>query len=183
MTDILAGSPLLTIMLVVALGTLFGIIPFGPLRFGAAGALFIGLAVGALDPRLGQNLQLIQALGLALFVYTVGISAGPGFFRGLRRQLPLMACAVVSIMVAAGLAVAVGGLLGLPPAVRAGAFAGALTSTPALAAATARAGNDEPAVGYALAYPAGVTLAILGVAIVLSRPWSGRRDPTPLAES
>ena len=52
--QILASSPLLTLFLVIALGTLFGSIPFGPLKFGAAGALFVGLAAGALDPKLGE---------------------------------------------------------------------------------------------------------------------------------
>jgi len=93
--DALATSPLLAIMLVVALGTLLGAVPFGPVRFGAAGALFVGLAVGALDPRLGEGLGLVQTLGLALFVYTVGLAAGHTFFRDLRRQLPLMAGAVL----------------------------------------------------------------------------------------
>lgn len=55
MLDILASSPLLTIMVVVSLGTLLGIIPFGPVRLGPAGALFVGLFVGALDPRVGQR--------------------------------------------------------------------------------------------------------------------------------
>ena len=58
--DILATSQLLTIMIVVALGTLLGIIPFGPVKLGPAGALFVGLAVGALDPRLGQGLDLVR---------------------------------------------------------------------------------------------------------------------------
>ena len=110
--DLLAESPLLTIFLVVALGTAFGAIPFGPLRFGSAGALFIGLSVGAIDPRLGEGLALLQTLGLALFVYTVGLAAGSTFFRDLRRQLPLMATAVVTILVAAGGAVALGKIFG-----------------------------------------------------------------------
>src|SRR4051794_16357492 len=101
MFHVLALSPLLTIMLVVALGTLLGSVPFGPVRFGPAGALFVGLFAGALDPRLGTGLALVQTLGLALFVYTVGIAAGAAFFRGLRRQLPLMAGSLIVLGVAA----------------------------------------------------------------------------------
>jgi putative transport protein len=81
MLDVLASSPLLTIMVVVSLGTLLGIVPFGPVKLGPAGALFVGLFVGALDPRLGQNHSNVQSLGLALFVYTVGIASGAAFFR------------------------------------------------------------------------------------------------------
>ena len=179
--DVLASSPLLTIFVVVALGTLLGAVPFGPVRFGAAGALFVGLAIGALDLRLGEGLALVQTLGLALFVYMVGLAAGSTFFRDLRRQLPLMAVGVGALVVAAAVATGLGALAGLSGPLRAGAFTGALTSTPALAAATAASGSGEPAVGYALAYPVGVTVAILAVAATVTRRWPGRRDPQPAA--
>ena len=140
MLAVLASSPLLTIFLVVAFGALLGAVRFGPIRFGAAAALFVGLAVGALDPRLGQGLGLVQSLGLALFVYTVGLAAGHTFFRDLRSQLPLMGGAGLVLVVVTGVAVVVGGALGLSPAMSAGTFAGALTSTPALATAAERSG-------------------------------------------
>ncbi|MFC4554191.1 aspartate:alanine exchanger family transporter [Georgenia faecalis] len=181
MLDLLASSPLLTIAVVIALGTLLGAVPFGPVKFGAAGALFVGLAVGALDPRLGEGLGLAQTLGLALFVYTVGLAAGTGFFRDLRAQLPLMASSVVVLALLAVALVVAGPLVGLAPDLSAGTFAGALTSTPALAAAADAAGNEEPAVGYALSYPVGVVLTIVVVALVLARGWRGRRDPDPVA--
>ena len=181
MLDVLAANPLLTMMIVVALGTLLGAVPFGPVRFGAAGALFVGLTVGALDPRLGEGLALMQTLGLALFVYTVGLAAGAGFFRDLRRQLPLMGGSVVVLAIVAVAAIVVGGAMGLSPALTSGTFAGAMTSTPTLAAATAVAGTEEPAVGYSLAYPVGVTVTILVVSVMLSRPWRARNDPDPAA--
>ena len=61
---------------------------------------------------------------------------------------------------------------------RAGAFTGALTSTPALAAATTASGSTEPAVGYALGYPVGVTVAIV-VGRASSSDAGGRRAVTP----
>lgn len=183
MLDILAASPLLTIFLVVALGTAFGAIPFGPLRFGSAGALFVGLSFGAVDHRLGEGLALVQTLGLALFVYTVGLAAGSTFFRDLRRQLPLMATAVVTIIFAGIAAVGLGKLFDLGGPLAAGTFTGALTSTPALAAATAASGSSEPAVGYSLGYPIGTTVAILAVSIVVNRIWPARKDPQPAASS
>jgi len=180
--DLLAASPLLTLMLVVAVGTLLGAVPFGAVRFGAAGALFVGLAVGALDPRLGEGLGLVQNLGLALFVYTVGLAAGHSFFRDLRSQLPLMAASVGVLALVAGAAVLAARWTDVPSAMAGGAYAGALTSTPALAAATTAAGGQEPAVGYSLAYPMGVLVTILLVALLISRPWpSTHRDPDPQA--
>ena len=181
MLDVLAETPLLTMMVVVALGTLIGAIPFGPLRFGPAGALFVGLAIGALDARVGEGLGLLQTLGLALFVYTVGLAAGGGFVRDLRTQLPLMGGASLALVLVTGAAIAVGSLLGLAPPITAGAFSGALTSTPALAMAAERAGTEEPAVGYSLAYPVGVVVTILLVSLVLNRPWTARRDPDSAA--
>lgn len=179
--DVLAASPLLTIFVVVALGTALGAVPFGPIRFGAAGALFVGLALGAADPRLGEGLALLQTLGLSLFVYTVGLAAGGRFFRDLRGQLPLMAVGVGVLGVAAAVAVGLGRVLDVGAPLTVGAFTGALTSTPALAAATTAVGSDEPAVGYSLGYPVGVTVAILVVAAVVGRRWTGPRDPMPAA--
>ncbi|WP_243758630.1 aspartate:alanine exchanger family transporter [Actinotalea soli] len=179
--DVLAGSPLLTIFLVVAFGTALGAVPFGPVRFGAAGALFVGLAVGAVDERLGEGLELVQTLGLALFVYTVGLAAGSTFFRDLRRQLPLMGLGVAVLLVVAATTAMLGNVLGLGGPLQAGAFTGALTSTPALAAAQTAADSSEPAVGYSLAYPVGVTVAILVVAATVRRRWPAGKDPEPAA--
>jgi len=179
--DLLADNPLLTITLTVGIGTLLGTVPLGPVRFGPAGALFVGLALGALDKRLGTGLGLVQSLGLALFVYSVGIASGSSFFRSIRRQLPLMAGSIVVLALGAAVMMAVGALLGISSALRGGVFAGSLTSTPALAAATSRAGNSEPAVGYALAYPLGVAVTILVVSILLSRTWPATRDTASAA--
>lgn len=179
MLDLLTSSPLLAILLVVTLGAAVGVIPFGPLRFGAAGALFVGLAFGAWEPALGEGLGLISTLGLALFVYTVGLAAGETFFADLRQQLPLMALGVGVIAVAAVLAVVLGDTLGLDSPLVAGLLAGALTSTPALAAATEATGSPDAAVGYSLGYPVGVVLAIVAVGLVVQRRWPGRRDAAP----
>ena len=175
--DLLAGSPLLAIMVVVALGAAVGMIPFGPIRFGAAGALFVGLAVGALVPNAGQGLGLIQQLGLGLFVYMVGLAAGETFFADLRKQMPVLALGLATATVAFGVAVAAGLALGLDAGFITGGFAGALTSTPALAAATAATGSPNAAVGYSIGYPLGVILAIVAVGLIVGRRWPDARDP------
>ncbi len=182
MLDILASSPLLTVFVVVALGTLVGSFPFGPIRFGPAGGLFVGLAVGALDERLGQGLSLVQTLGLALFVYTVGLAGGYQLVTTFRRQLPTLLAGLVVLVATAAVAAAGGLLLGLSAPMMAGAFAGSLTATPALAAATeASGGSGDPAVGYSLGYPVGVTLSIFVIAVLVTRRWPGKRDTAPSA--
>lgn len=179
MLDLLLSSPLLTIMLVVALGAALGMIPFGPLKLGAAGALFVGLFFGAAEPALGEGMGLVSTLGLALFVYAVGVAAGETFFADLRRQLPIMGLAVGVIAAVSAVAAILGGALGLTPGMIAGVLAGALTSTPALAAATQATGSADAAVGYSLGYPVGVVLAILAVALVVQREWPGPKDEPP----
>lgn len=183
MIELLAANPLLSIMLVLALGAAFGTIPFGPIKLGAAGALFVGLAIGALDPRLGEGLGLVQTLGLALFVYTVGISAGATFFGSLKRQAPLLGVGVVALSLAALVAVVVGKITGLSMGLLDGSYAGALTSTPALAAATAATGSSDAAVGYSIGYPVGVVFSIVIVAWVVTRTWPGTKDTPSLSSA
>ena len=76
MIEILSHSPLLTLFIVVALGAIIGSIPFGRIKFGAAGALFVGLALSAVDPSLGEKMAIVQSLGLSLFVHPLGFAAG-----------------------------------------------------------------------------------------------------------
>lgn len=174
--EILANSPLLTVFVVVALGTLLGSIPFGPIKVGAAGALFVGLAVGAADPRLGEGLGLVQSLGLALFVYTVGLAAGTTFFRELRRQLPMIGVGVITLVIATVVTIVVAKPLGISGDLAAGLYAGALTSTPTLAAAANAAGTTNPAVGYSIGYPIGVIVAIVAISLTIGRTWKASRD-------
>ena len=113
MLDMLAGSPLLTIMIVVALGTLLGIIPFGPVKFGPAGRAVRRAGGRRARSAAGAGPRPGQTLGLALFVYTVGLASGATFFSSIRRQLPLMLGAMVVLGIAAGVIIVVGGALGL----------------------------------------------------------------------
>jgi putative transport protein len=176
MLDVLAANPVLTVFLVIALGSLVGLIPFGPIRFGPAGALFVGLALGVLDPRLGLGLELIRTIGLALFVYTVGLAAGPTLIRTFRRQAPMMIGSAVVLLLVGVSIVVTGSLLGVGGGFLGGAYAGVGTSTPTLAAATQAAGNEDPAVGYALTYPIGVILGILAVQLEMSRKRKSPKD-------
>ena len=131
----------MTVFLVVALGGVLGIIPFGKLRFGAAAALFVGLFIGNIVPELGAQLGLLQNLGLALFVYMVGLSAGQTFFADLARHYKLMLGTVFAVIVGAVATIGLAPLFGLSSELSVGLFAGALTSTPALAAANAALGS------------------------------------------
>ena len=181
MIDALESSPLLTLFLVVATGAVLGAIPFGRIRLGAAGALFTGLALSAIAPHLGAGMEIVQTLGLALFVYTVGISAGAAFFSTLNRQLPLLAAATVSTVLAAIATLVLGQVLGLARDLSLGLFTGALTAAPALDAAARLTGTPGPSVGYSFGYPIGVIVGIVLVSSIVTRNWPGRNDTPALA--
>ena len=170
------GNIWLSIFFIVLLGTLFGMIPFGPLRFGAAGTLFVGLALGSFIDLDKDILSSLQEMGLGLFIYMQGLSAGERFFKGFSKQMKHMLTATIAIIVAAGAALFFGGMLGLDTLASVGVFAGATTSTPSLAVAQQQTGEELPAVGYSLGYPVGVAVAILVVAFLLKQNWPAKRD-------
>ncbi|WP_350258436.1 TrkA C-terminal domain-containing protein [Scrofimicrobium sp. R131] len=181
METILAQQPLLTLFIVVALGAAIGAIRLGPVRLGAAGALFVGLALSAASPSLANDWTIVQQLGLLLFVYTVGIAAGATIRSGLKENLSLLLLAGLASLVGAVVIAAGAGLLHLPAPLSAGLFTGALTAAPALDAATRLTGSADPAVGYSFAYPLGALVGVILVSIVAGRPWRGRRDTPSLA--
>lgn len=178
----LASNPILTLFVVIGLGYILGEISLFGFRFGVAGVLFVGLAVGSLGPAISVP-ELIPTLGLIIFIYTIGIQSGPGFFdsfrkRGLRDAV--FAFAIVAF--AAVLTVALTGPAHVSRPKAAGLFAGAMTNTPALAAAretltlrghaahmspeAMRAIMDEPVVAYSIAYPLGVIGVLVAFGVV-----------------
>ena len=178
MAALFSSSPLLALFVVVALGAAIGAIRIGPLRFGAAGALFVGLTVSAIHPEVvSTHMSIVQSMGLAFFVYCVGISAGATFFQDLRKQTNLLALTTLVCVVGAVITFVGGRLLGLAS----GLFTGALTAAPALDTATRLTGDANAAVGYAFGYPIGVIGGILIVTITVTRKWLGPKDTPSLA--
>ena len=179
--DILAANPLLLLFVVTAIGYPLGRIKFKGSSLGVAAVLFVGLAVGALSPDLKLP-DIIFTLGLVVFVYTIGLSSGPGFFASFRRKgLRDNLFILIMLLVAAGMTVGWYLLLGLKPSVTAGMFAGSLTNTPALAGLLDYINNStsvelrtallaEPVVGYSVAYPMGVLGMLLAI-FVTQKLW------------
>lgn len=175
----LAASPILTLFVVIGLGYVLGELSFFGFRFGIAGVLFVGLAVGAFSPDISAGMpEVVPTLGLIVAVYTIGIASGPAFFQSFKAR-GWRDSAFTAAVVAAGALVAflVAWPLGLDGARRAGLYCGALTSTPALAAVretlrfTGRqqglspeqllAIGEEPTVAYSIAYPVGIIGVLL----------------------
>lgn len=172
MSSLLAEQPLLLLFLVAAVGVALGRIRLLGVRLGMAAVLFAGLALGAFDPRWALP-EVVMQLGLALFVYTIGLANGRAFLRsfgpsGLRAN-GLVLCVLI---VGAVLTLVAARLLGWDPATAAGLFAGATTNTPALAGVVEALHSAEPqrqaapVVAYSLAYPGGVLGVILSIALL-----------------
>jgi putative transport protein len=188
--------PLAGIMLVVAIGWLLGrlewrgigLSPSGgvlvlALVFGYLGMNFDAL-YGARDGDLPR--MTIGMFGFALFIYAIGFEAGPRFFSALSGAgLKFVVLAVVVNVLALGTAVGGAWLFDLQSSSAAGALAGAMTSTPALVAASEVAPDiGRLSVAYALAYPWGQLGLLLMVAVVprlVRQPLSG--GPEEAAES
>jgi putative transport protein len=161
---LLEQSPLMALFLAIAVGYALGEINIKGLSFGVGAVLFVGLAIGAFAPK-SVPPALLGSLGLVMFLYGIGIQYGKQFFAGLTgpagRRANLIA--VISILAAFGTALLIVKVFHLRLDYVAGLFSGALTCTPALQAALEIAGNNDPAVGYSVAYPFGIIVSILGI--------------------
>jgi putative transport protein len=172
--ETLQQSPLLLLFTVIAIGYGVGEVRIRSFKLGVAAVLFVGLGFGALSPDLTVP-QFIIFLGLAIFVYTVGLSSAPAFFASFRRHgFKDVYFALFTVLLSAAMAYGIGRMLDFDAALTGGLYAGASTNTPALAGLLdaiqkgADAGavdgmSEQAVVGYSLAYPMGV----LGVMLAL----------------
>lgn len=179
MIALLESSPLLLLFLVAALGYWLGRVRIGGRALGVAAVLFVGLAFGALDPGL-QIPDPYLNLGLVLFVYTIGLSNGAGFFAKFRREgLREVLFIIGNLLFPALLLIGVDAAAGLSPASSAGVFTGLSNNTPALAGVLdfLNTTQQQPGtavtaavVGFSVVYPMGV-LARMGVLAFTQRLW------------
>jgi putative transport protein len=182
--DYLAGDTILLVFFVVALGAGLGAVRVRGVALGPAAALFVGLAVGAIDDSLSaaDGLGFLRSLGLVLFTYTVGLASGPTFFAGLRRggaRAVVVTAALIILL--GGLCAVAAELFGLSPADRAGLFAGSTTNTPSLHAASEAVAAGDPVIAYSVAYPASVASMLVVITLLLGRrlPLPARFEPPP----
>ena len=148
MYDLIREDPILLLFLVLGIGYVIGRLRFGPLRLGdVAGVLLAGLLLGHLG---FESNPAIQSLGFVLFIFSVGYQAGPKFIQAIRKDGRRYLWIAVIVAVS-GFLLAFGAsrVLRFESGVSAGLLAGALTSTPTLAAADAAvlSGDYVPADG------------------------------------
>ncbi len=142
---------------ILTLGAWIGQWSWRGISLGTAGVLFAALVFGHFG--LGVPKEVMD-FGLILFVYSVGLTAGPSFFRTFRRRgMQFVVLALVIVGAGAVLTTLIAFLLKLSPALAAGLYTGAMTCTPALAAVLDVLHRISPdaaplaSVGYGVAYP------------------------------
>ena len=158
----------LVLTLTGALGLLFASVKVRGVGLGIAGVLFAGIILGHFGFHIEKEiLEFVREFGLILFVFTIGLQLGPGFFASLRKQglkLNVLALSVVLLGIVTTL-VFVNKFLGIDLIASLGLFSGATTNTPSLGAtqqtikSLGEAFADKatlPSLAYAVAYPGGV---------------------------
>lgn len=178
MSDIALTVSVLALVAVV--GLWLGNIKIRGVGFGIGGVLFGGIFVGHFADQLGwvlsaDMLHFIQEFGLILFVYTIGIQVGPGFFASLRVSGLRLNLFAFGIVVMGGLVTAIlHKLFAIPLPVVLGIFSGAVTNTPALGAGQQILRDlgipadvvDQMGMSYAMAYPFGICGILLSMWLV-----------------
>ncbi|EDN7223091.1 putative transporter [Salmonella enterica subsp. enterica] len=168
MSDIALTVSVLALVAVV--GLWIGNIKVRGVGFGIGGVLFGGIIVGHFVDQAGVTLSgdmlhFIQEFGLILFVYTIGIQVGPGFFASLRVSGLRLNLFAVLIVIMDGLVTAIlHKIFAIPLPVVLGIFSGAVTNTPALGAGQQILRDlgtpvdlvDQMGMSYAMAYPFGI---------------------------
>lgn len=164
---LLEQQPLMALFLTIALGYLLGEINIKGFSLGAGAVLFVGLAMGWYAPK-SAPAAVVGTLGLALFLYGVGIQYGKQFFLGFTSPSGRRAniIALTGVLAAGAVSIMITKMLGVPLGHSLGLFAGSGTSTPTLQAIMAALRNDDAAVGYSVSYPFGVAGPILFLYIV-----------------
>ncbi|HHL3951138.1 TPA: putative transporter [Klebsiella pneumoniae] len=166
--------------LVAVVGLWIGNVKIRGVGFGIGGVLFGGIIVGHFVDQAGVTLSspmlhFIQEFGLILFVYTIGIQVGPGFFASLRASGLRLNLFAILIVILGGLVTAVlHKLFNIPLPVVLGIFSGAVTNTPALGAGQQILRDlgvpfevvDQMGMSYAMAYPFGICGILLTMWLV-----------------
>lgn len=181
----LADSQVLLLFVLLGLGMAFGHLKVKGISLGAAAVLFVGIGLTAWALAAGYKLHIehdIGILGLAIFAFAIGITSGPTFFNVLKTAAGPIVAMVAVIIAGGGVAFGLGKLLGMDVPLIAGTFAGAITNTPALAAAGQSSGDPATAtVGYSISYLFGVFGMLIACHLALLVGRGDKDTPSPVA--
>lgn len=168
------GHSILLLSFVIAAGIQLGKIKVFGVSLGITLVLFVGIILGHFGFTINHNvIHFFKEFGLILFVYSVGMQVGPGFFSSFKQggiTLNMLACGIVFLGVLT--AVILHYVTGIPMPTMVGILSGAVTNTPGLGAAQQAfsdmhgVADNTIALGYAVAYPLGVIGIILSIILI-----------------
>ena len=162
MTELLQNS-YFSLFVIVALGYMLGSIKIKGVSLDVSAVIFIALLFGHFGVIIPKD---IQNFGMILFIFTIGIQAGPGFIDSFKSKGRDLAILTIILILSAGLITWIcAKSLNIDPASATGLLAGALTSTPGLASAIEATGEIS-SIGYGIPYPFGVIGVILFVKLL-----------------
>ena len=164
----------LVLSLVIAGGVLLSKVKIGGISLGVTWILFVGIAAGHFGMTVDHNtLHFIKEFGLILFVFSIGLQVGPGFFSSFKEGgIKMVSCAAAVVALGALTTYIIHLVTGTPMPTMVGIMSGAVTNTPGLGAAQQAyadtTGINDPtiALGYAVAYPLGVVGIISSIIAV-----------------
>ena len=164
----------LILALVITLGILLGKVRIGGISLGITWILFVGIAMSHFGMTIdGEVRQFVQEFGLILFVFSIGLQVGPGFFSSFKHGgLTLVGCATAIVLLGVAVTYVIHLATGTPIPTMVGILSGAVTNTPGLGAAQQAyadaTGYNDPtiALGYAVAYPLGVVGIIFSMIFI-----------------
>ena len=167
------ASTIVLYSFVIALGVYLGKLKICGVSLGVTFVLFVGIIMGHFGYIVDHEvLHFIREFGLILFIFSIGLQVGPGFFSSFKKGgMKLNGLAVLGIVLNVAIVLGIyffeGGATKIEALV--GVMSGAVTNTPGLAAAqqsASAAQADTMAMGYAAAYPLGVVGIILAMFII-----------------
>lgn len=160
---------ILILSIVIAIGVLLGKIKICGISLGVTWILFVGIAFSHFGLTMDKPvMNFVRDFGLILFVFSLGLQVGPGFFASFKKggvQLNLLT--VIIVVLGAGVTIALKYMTDIDTSTMVGVMSGAVTNTPGLGAAqqsyVEMTGMEDStiATGYAVAYPLGVVGVIL----------------------
>ena len=161
----------LVLAVVIVLGVALSRIKVAGISIGTTWILFVGIAVSHFGMTIdADTLHFIKEFGLILFVFSIGLQVGPGFFSSFKQGgLRMVACAATVVALGGVVTYLIHIITGTPMTTMVGVMSGAITKTPGLGAAQQAyidsTGINDPtiALGYAVAYPLGVVGVILSL--------------------
>jgi putative transport protein len=171
-------NPILLLFVVIAIGYWLGTIRIGGTNLGVSAVLFVGLIFGAISPEFHIP-EIVIFLGLAIFVYAIGLSSAPSFFSTMKqRGTNDVLFIILMVAFSAGLTIGLYYLWSFSHDIASSIFAGSTMNTPALASVLDAITNlglpadraaemyNNAVVGYSLTYPMGMIGVMLGIALM-----------------